>query len=67
MIRFMLLALLVLAASALPSQAGCLAARTRLATARVARVATAPVRYVNEHRPHVARRVVTAVRCRGCG
>jgi hypothetical protein len=55
---------LVLAASALPSQAGCLAARTRLATARVARVVTAPVRFVAERRPHLIHRTVVAIRGR---
>ena len=57
-----LLAMIVLAASAAPAPARCHPiARVRLATARVARLATAPVRFVAERRPHLIRRAVIAV------
>jgi hypothetical protein len=62
---FALLAMIVLAASAAPAPARCHPiARARLATARVARLATAPVRFVAERRPHLIHRTVVAIRGR---
>lgn len=56
MIRFAFLALLAVAASASPASARCHPfARARLATARVARVVTAPVRFLRDRRPLLPR------------
>lgn len=54
MIRVALLALVVLAASAAPSQARCRpVARARVAAVRAVRVVTAPVRFVLDRRPAI--------------
>lgn len=56
MLRFALLAALALAASAAPSQAACQpVVRARVATARVGRAVTAPVRFLRDRRPLLPR------------